>query len=187
MTGGVSVTIGALYTGWRLLSENKLNRSLKASVGDLCALVDLSAISPLWWNNLAFIERSLNDHWEIYKIVECSLRFCWALLRVCWAFIECSLSIHWEIVLDWVKTLTRPWRSLDEHWQIIDRSWRPQGTPWKIVERSGHFFHRSTISQRLLPLCKRGLWNNKWKTGGERDKTKRRSSEVIDLRLITLK
>ena len=58
--------------------KKTLARSLKSnekavSMGDLCALVDFSAISSSGWKHLAFIERSLSDHWEVDEIIECSL------------------------------------------------------------------------------------------------------------------
>ena len=115
-------------------------------------LVDLSVISPLRWTNLAFIERSLRDHWEIYETIERSL-------SAPWAFIDCFLCIHWEIaslcsrweiVLDWVKTVRRPWwprRSLEDNCSISERSlsdlgdrWVITGTAlWKMIEISSDF------------------------------------------------
>ena len=82
------------------------------------------------WDRWAFIERSLRDRGEI---------------------VERSLRDHFpsEIVLDWVKTLRRPWwqrRSLRDHWEILTISGRSLGALWKIVERSGHCF----IAQRSL-------------------------------------
>ena len=56
------------------ISQRSLKSNEKAvSVGDPCALVDLSAISPLEWKILAFIDRSLRDHLEIDEIIERSL------------------------------------------------------------------------------------------------------------------
>ena len=136
--------------GWPLSDTNSArslndfkNNEKAISMGDPCTLVGLSAISPLGKKKMAFIERSLRDHWAIAEIVE----------KVA------SLGDHWEIVLDWVKTLRRPWqpwRSLDDHWQIIEGSWQLLGALWKIVERSSHFF----IAQRSLNdrhLCVKGF------------------------------
>ena len=133
------------------------------SVRDPCAVNDLSAISPSAWTNLA----SLKDCWEIIGRSMRSLSAPWAFvehsLSICWEI--ASLGDHWEIVLDLVKPLRRrwqPWRSLDNHWQIIKRSGRLLGALWNIIERSGDFVHHSTISQRSPPLRKGGLSIIKW-------------------------
>ena len=96
------------------------------------------------WETISTIssisQRSLRNRWDRWTIVE-------RLLRVLWEI--ASLSDHWAIVLDQVKTLRRPWRpwrSLRDHWEIIKRSGRLLGVLWKIVERSGHIF----IAQRSL-------------------------------------
>ena len=45
-----------------LISQQSLKSNEKAIyMGDPCALIDLSAIFPSGWNNLAFIERLLRD------------------------------------------------------------------------------------------------------------------------------
>ena len=126
--------------GW-LLSDQKSARSLKSnekalSVWDLYALVDLSAISPLGWKNLPFIERSLRDHWKIDEMTTC-----WEIA---------SIGDHWEIVLDWDKTLRRWWRSLDDHWEILVIAGRSLKDHWEIWP----FVHCSTISQWSPSLCK---------------------------------
>ena len=125
----------------RYLNDLSKATTKNISVWDPCALIDLSAISPSGWKNLTFIERSLRGHWEIDENIEHSL-------SVHWVFIERSLSIHWEIaslgdyweiVLDCVKTLRRlwqPWRSLNDHWEIVKRSWRLLSDRWVLVERS---------------------------------------------------
>ena len=113
-------------------------------MGDPCVLVDLLAISPSGWKNVdvhwKITDRSLGDRWDHWVRLEHSL-------SVCWAFIEHSLSIYWEItplgdhseiVLDWVKTLRRPWRpwrSLDDHWQINERSARSLDDRWVLFEK----------------------------------------------------
>ena len=91
-----------------LISQRSLKSNEKdVSVWDPCVLIDLSAISTSGWKNLAFIERSLRDHWEI---VERSLSIHREIA---------SLGDHWEIVLDLVNH-ERPWKLLGDHWQIID-------------------------------------------------------------------
>ena len=127
--GGRWVTIEWSTIG--LISQRFLKGNKKAvSVGNPCVLIDLSAISSSGSKNLVFIERLLRDHWEIDEIVERSLSVRWKVA---------SLSDHWEIVLDWVKTLRRLWqlwRWLDDHWQIIERSWWLLGDHWALFERS---------------------------------------------------
>ena len=126
------------------ISQRSLKSNKKAiSVGDSCPLVDLWAISPLRLKNLAFIERSLRDHWEIDEIVESSL-------SIHWAFVEQSLRdrFHWWSLRDCfglsqnfeetVATMEVIGRSLTNHWEILAIA----GCSLKdsFVERSGHFF-----------------------------------------------
>ena len=115
----------------RPLSSQKLARSLnnlskamkKLFLWEILVYSLISQPSLLSSGKFGHTERSLRDNWEIDEIVERSLSVHWEI-----AF----LGDHWEIVLEWVKTLRRPWRSLGDHWQIINRS--------------GHFF----IAQRSL-------------------------------------
>ena len=120
------------------ISQQSLKSNEKAiSVWHPCALIKLSAISPSGWTNLVFIERLLRS------------------LSVRWAFIERSRPLAIIERLFW--TDWKLWGDRGDHgghWTIIERSWRSLGALWKIVERSGHFFHRSTVSQRSPPLCK---------------------------------
>ena len=97
------------------------------------------------------------------KIAERSLR----LLSAHWVLIERSLSVlweiaslsdHWAIVLDQVKTLQRPWqpwRSLRDHWDI----WAITGCSLKDHWEIWPFF---SITQRSLSdhhPCVRGCKN----------------------------
>ena len=86
---------------------------------------------PCALNHVSFGVGKVGVHW---KIAERSMRLSsasWVLLdhslRDRWEIV--SLGDHWEIVLDWVKTLRRPWRP-----------WRSLDSQWEIIERSGHFF-----------------------------------------------
>ena len=130
----------------------------------LCVRWSLSHLSC--WQ----IWSSMKEYWEIITRSMRSWSTPWVFselsLNIHWAFVEhrlnvdweiASLGDHWEMVLDWVKTLQRPWRSMDGHWEIIERSRRTLGTLWKIVERSGHFSIAQESLKRALPLSIRGF------------------------------
>ena len=109
-------------------------------------------------NNLAFIERSMRDHWEFNEIVERSLRDWWEIDEI----IERSLRDRWEFfersfppaIIEWLFwTRSKLCGDHGDHWEIIEKSGQSLGALWQIVERSGHFF----IAQCSPPLCKGGF------------------------------
>ena len=150
----INIGLWALYIGHRSLGDQRLAGSLKskgkaASVWDPCALIDLSAISPSRWKNVAFIERSLRDHWEIGEIIECSLRdrFPWRSLRDCFGLSQnleetmATMEITGQSLTDQWKILAIARRSLKDRWEIQpiihhqgSLNWK-QGTlqMWKLV------------------------------------------------------
>ena len=169
----------AFYTGRKSLGDHW---AIKKIGPDLSTISQKQRKKPslLWGGKIC---RSLKDRWEIIErlmrlmrllsapwvLLEHSLSIRWAFvehsLSIHWAFVERSLSVcwentslgdHWEIVMDWVKTLWRLWRlwrSLDNHWEIIERSWQSLGGLWKIIERSAIFSfldHLSTIATPVL-------------------------------------
>ena len=128
------------------ISQSSLKSNEKVvAVWDPCVLIDLSAISPSGWANLAFFERSLRDHWEIDERSMRLLNAPWPLLdhflSIRWSFIERvierSLPLAIVEILFWSES--KLWGDCvnhGDHWTISERSFRDLGDRWAIAGHS---------------------------------------------------
>ena len=135
----------------RPFSQLSLKSNEKAVSGwDRCAFVDLSAISPLRWTHLGFIERSMRDHrdqWDPWALLEHSL-------SIHWAFIECSyprwslrdcFGQSWNFEETIMTGEITGW-SLRDHCEIVAIAGRERSLRDVVI-----FLHHSTITHWSQP------------------------------------